>query len=139
MIRDIFGIPFLVRMPVVHNYYSNLHTRSFLLHLSRMETGFRLTEYVNKNGGEFNKISTSIQTRLKILNFVWVYFLLCEKSVVFRLYSVSEEREIDVKGIDIYIKSLIYKFIQFFVNSITELLKKFPNTYIRSCGTGSTT
>jgi len=62
-----------------------------------METGFRRSEYVNKNAGEFNKISTNIQTRLKILNFVGVYFLLCENSVVFRVYSVPEKRKIDVK------------------------------------------
>jgi hypothetical protein len=62
-----------------------------------METGFRLSEYVDKNAGEFNKISTNKQTRLKILNFVGVYFLLCENSVVFRLYSVQEEMKINVK------------------------------------------
>jgi hypothetical protein len=39
-----------------------------------METGFRRSEYVTKDAGEFNKMSTSTQTRLKILNFVEVYF-----------------------------------------------------------------
>jgi hypothetical protein len=39
-----------------------------------METGFRRSEYVTKDAGKFNKISTSIQTHLNTLNSVEVYF-----------------------------------------------------------------
>jgi hypothetical protein len=98
-------------MPVAHNIYCNLHPISFLLHLSRMETGFVVPSRLIKMPVNLIKISTSIQTRLKLLKFVGVYFLLRENSVVLRSHSVPEERKTDVKGIDIYIKSLIYKFI----------------------------